>query len=199
MKPASGNIGGEIEIIVQDKHGKTIKHLKKPMDSFVRNFMNYIHFADPGYWTCFDRNGAGVTFQSVSSGDNYLHSVYILASEGEDEYGILVGSSDAAFDPTQYDLDSPITHGTGAGQLEYGAMSVVDAGDEYKTWQRAFDNSSGADVVVKEIGIAVKANRYEGGSVVAYYILLARDVITSTTVPNGGRLIVKYTFRINPT
>jgi len=198
MKPVSGNIGGEIEIIVQDKHGKTIKHLKKPMDSFVRNFMNYIHFADPGYWTCFDRNGTGVTFQSVSSGDNYLHSVYILASEGEDEYGILVGSSDVAFDPTQYDLDSPITHGTGAGQLEYGAMSVVDVGDEYKTWQRAFDNSSGADVVVKEIGIAVKANRYEGGSVVAYYILLARDVITSTTVPNGGRLIVKYTFRINP-
>jgi len=28
--------------------------------------------------------------------------------------------------------------------------------------------------------------------------MLARDVITTTTVPNGGRLIVKYTFKINP-
>lgn len=191
-------VSGEIELIVLDKNGKVIKQFSKPMDSFVKNFMYYIYFADPWYWVATDKNGNSVTFNPPSNGDDYFYNAYILAGEGEDNFGIIVGNSDASFNVAQYWLQSQIMHGTSSGQLEYGATSVAEYGDDYKTWQRAFDNSSGADVVVKEIGIAVKVNRYEGGSIVPYYILLARDVITSTTVPNGGRLIVKYKFKINP-
>jgi len=198
MKPVSGNIGGEIEIIVQDKHGKTIKHFKKPMDSFVNNMLKLMTLFDAGAWNVIDTSGNTVGFTLKKATDLYWYDASILAPSEEDNYGILVGSSDAAFDVSQYNLQSKIPNGTGTGQLQYGETSEVGEGSDYKTWQRAFDNLSGADVTVKEIGIAAKVVREESGILQTYYVLLARDVITSTTVPNGGRLIVKYTFKINP-
>jgi len=192
------NVSGEVEVIVLDKDGKEIHREKKPMDSFTQNVMNLLGMFDAGGWVAIDVNGNSVTFTFKNATDNYLYNAEVLAPSGEDKYGILVGSSDTAFDVTQYNLGSKISHGTGSGQLQYGDTSVVDYGADYKTWQRAFDNLSGADVVVKEIGMFAKVTREESGVPKAYYVMLARDVITTTTVPNGGRLIVKYTFKINP-
>jgi len=192
------NVSGEVEVIVLDKDGKEIHREKKPMDSFTQNVMNLLGMFDAGGWVAIDVDGNSVTFTFKNATDNYLYNAEVLAPSGEDKYGILVGSSDTAFDVTQYNLGSKISHGTGSGQLQYGDTSVVDYGADYKTWQRAFDNLSGADVVVKEIGMFAKVTREESGVPKAYYVMLARDVITTTTVPNGGRLIVKYTFKINP-
>lgn len=192
------NVSGEVEVIVLDKDGKEIHREKKPMDSFTQSVMNLLGMFDAGGWVAIDVNGNSVTFTFKNATDNYLYNAEVLAPSGEDKYGILVGSSDTAFDVTQYNLGSKISHGTGSGQLQYGDTSVVDYGADYKTWQRAFDNLSGADVVVKEIGMFAKVTREESGVPKAYYVMLARDVITTTTVPNGGRLIVKYTFKINP-
>jgi len=192
------NVSGEVEVIVLDKDGKEIHREKKPMDSFTQNVMNLLGMFDAGGWSAIDVNGNGISFTFKNATDNYLYNAEVLAPSGEDKYGILVGSSDTAFDVTQYNLGSKISHGTGSGQLQYGDTSVVDYGADYKTWQRAFDNLSGADVVVKEIGMFAKVTREESGVPKAYYVMLARDVITTTTVPNGGRLIVKYTFKINP-
>lgn len=192
------NVSGEVEVIVLDKDGKEIHREKKPMDSFTQNVMNLLGMFDAGGWVAIDVNGNSVTFTFKNATDNYLYNAEVLAPSGEDKYGILVGSSDTAFDVTQYNLGSKISHGTGSGQLQYGDTSVVDYGADYKTWQRAFDNLSGADVVVKEIGMFAKVTREESGVPKEYYVMLARDVITTTTVPNGGRLIVKYTFKINP-
>jgi len=192
------NVSGEVEVIVLDKDGKEIHREKKPMDSFTQSVMNLLGMFDAGGWVAIDVSGNSVTFTFKNATDNYLYNAEVLAPSGEDKYGILVGSSDTAFDVTQYNLGSKISHGTGSGQLQYGDTSVVDYGADYKTWQRAFDNLSGADVVVKEIGMFAKVTREESGVPKAYYVMLARDVITTTTVPNGGRLIVKYTFKINP-
>jgi len=192
------NVSGEIEVIVLDKDGKEIHRERKSMDSFVMNIMNLLAMFDGGGWLTKDVNGNSVTFAFKNATDNYLYNAEVLAGSGDDNYGILVGSSDTAFDVTQYNLGSKIAHGTGSGQLSYGETSVVDYGVDYKTWQRAFDNLSGADVVVKEIGMFAKVTREEAGVPTPYYVMLARDVITTTTVPNGGRLIVKYTFKINP-
>ena len=191
-------VGGEIEVIVLDKDGKEIHREKKPMDSFTRNIMNLIAMFDTNVWYANDVNGDSVYFAFKKANDNYLYDASVLAPAGEDKYGILVGSSDMAFEVTQYNLGSKISHGTGSGQLQYGETLVADYGNDYKTWQRAFDNLSGADIVVKEIGMFAKVVREEAGVPKDYYVMLARDVITTTTVPNGGRLIVKYTFKINP-
>jgi len=191
-------IGGEIEVIVEDRYGNVIKHIKKPMDSFVKNILNLICMFDTGGWVTTDRNGNTVNFYFKNAADNYLYNAEVLAPADDDNYGILVGSGTTAFSVNDYDLASPISNGTGSGQLSYGEMSVVASGDDYKQWQRSFDNNSGADITVNEIGMAAKVTREEAGSQVVYYVLLARDVISATTVPNGGRITVKYTFRINP-
>jgi hypothetical protein len=196
----SGNIGGEIEIIVIDKEtGKILTHIKKPMNSFVVNMKNLITLFEnnPGYgygWSATNTNGVGRVID-IQSG------VFLIAPGGDHNYGILVGSSDSPFDVSQYNLINKIPHGVGAGQLSYGAVTVAEDTPTYKTWQRPFDNLSGGDVVVKEIGIACKYVAYLTLSQLLSetgYVLLARDVIPTTVVPNNTSLVVKYTFKINP-
>ncbi|RLB79250.1 MAG: hypothetical protein DRH17_14080 [Deltaproteobacteria bacterium] len=198
MIRSGSGVNGEIEVIVLDKNGKEIHREKRPMDSFTRNIKNLLTMFDTGGWLVSDVNGSSVTFMFKNASDEYLYNAEVLAPSGNDDYGILVGSSDTAFDVYQHSLGAKISHGTGSGQLSYGETSVVDFGDDYKTWQRAFDNLSGSDIVVREIGMFAKVTREESGVPTPYYVMLARDVITTTTVPNGGRLIVKYTFKINP-
>jgi len=198
MIRSKGDVSGEIEVIVLDRNGKEIHKEKRPMDSFTRNALKLLTVFDAGAWNAIDVDGNTVGFTLKKANDLYWYDASVLAPSGDDNYGILVGSSDADFDVTQHNLGSKIAHGTGSGQLSYGETSEVGEGNDYKTWQRAFDNFSGADITVKEIGMFAKAVREESGVPQTYYIMLARDVITTTTVPNGGRLIVKYTFKINP-
>ena len=198
MVGVRGNVSGEIEVIVLDKDGREIHREKKPMDSFTYNVMTLLAIFDSDGWAVNDINGNAVMLEFKKGVDDYLYDASVLAPAGEDKYGILVGSSDKAFDVLDLNLGAKIPHGTGSGQLSYGETSEVAYGADYKTWQRAFDNLSGADIVVKEIGMFAKVVREEAGVPKDYYIMLARDVITTTTVPNGGRLIVKYTFKINP-
>lgn len=193
-----GGAGGEVEIIVEDRDGRVIKHIRKQMDSFVSNIKDLIAMFDTGGWSVRDKNGNAVVFAFKYATDNYLYNAEVLAPEGDDNYGIIVGESSTDFNVTDYWLYAQISHGTGAGQLEYGETVVLDYGDDYKTWQRNFDNSYGGDINVHEIGIAAKVTREEGGTQVEYFVLLARDVIPATTVPEGGRLTVRYTFKINP-
>ena len=197
IKSGSG-VNGEIEVIVLDKNGKEIRRVKRPMDSFTYNVMTLLAMFDSDGWAVNDVSNNAVTFEFKKGTNNYLYNAEVLAPSGNDDYGILVGSSDTAFDVLDTNLGAKIPHGTGSGQLSYGATSEVSYGADYKTWQRAFDNLSGADIVVKEIGMFAKVTREESGVPQTYYVMLARDVITTTTVPNGGRLIVKYTFKINP-
>jgi len=183
-------IGGDIELIVEDKDGRVVKHIKKPMDSFVKNVNWLLNIYDKNAWAVTDVTGANVNVDPITAS--------VLAPAGEDNYGILVGTGSTAFSITQYSLVSKISHGTGSGQLSYGEQSVIDYGNDFEQWQRSFDNNSGADITVYEIGMACRTTKLANGTSETHYILLARDVITPVTVPNGGRLTVKYKFKINP-
>jgi len=189
-----GGIGGEIEIIVYDKDKNILQHIKKPMDSFTQNMKRWMCdvLNSEGYtsWNVVDTGGSNRNI-SVSS-SNFIASMN--APTGDDNYGILVGSSDIAFDVAQYNLGSKIPNGNGTGQIGYQGVTVYQDMPNQKTWQRAFVNTSGGDITVREIGFAVKA-----GITTLYSILLARDVLsTPVTVPNYGTLVIRYTFKINP-
>ena len=178
-----GGIGGEVELIVYDKDKNVLQHIKKPMDSFTQNMKRWIcdslNSEGSVGWSVVDTGGAS---RSLSG-----FTVYLNAPTGDDNYGIQVGSSDIAFDPAQYSLGSKIPN----TQIGYQGMTVYQDLNTQRTWQRAFVNTSGGDITVKEIGIAVKAS--------GVYILVARDVLsTPVTVPNYGTLVVRYTFKINP-
>ena len=184
------NVGGEIELIVEDKDGRVVEHVRKPMDSFVKNVNFLLNIYDKNAWIVTDMSGAEAHVDPMTAS--------VLAPAGEDNYGILVGTGSTPFDVTQYSLTSKISHGAGSGQLSYGEQSTVMGTETYEQWQRSFDNNSGADITVYEIGMACKTTKLADGTSETHYILLARDVITPVTVPNGGRLTVKYKFQINP-
>ena len=189
-----GGIGGEIEIIVYDKDKNILQHIKKPMDSFTQNMKRWMCdvLNSEGYtsWNVVDTGGSNRNI-SVSSSS---FTASMNAPTGDDSYGILVGSSDIAFDVAQYNLGSKIPNGNGTGQIGYQGVTVYQDMPNQKTWQRAFVNTSGGDITVREIGFAVKA-----GITTLYFILLARDVLsTPVTVPNYGTLVIRYTFKINP-
>jgi hypothetical protein len=190
-----GGIGGEIEIIVYDKDKNIIQHIKKPMDSFVQNMKRWmcevLNCEGYAVWNFVDTGGTNRTFGLNNA--NLITSMN--APTNDDSYGILVGSSDVAFDVAQYNLGSKIPNGYGTGQIGYQGVTIYQDQPNLKTWQRAFVNTSGGDITVREIGFAVKV----GYGSPTYPVLLARDVLsTPVTVPNYGTLVVRYTFKINP-
>ena len=156
----------------------------------MKNVAFLLNIYDKNAWIVNDMSGAEAHVDPMTAS--------VLAPAGEDNYGILVGTDSTPFDVMQYSLGAKISHGTGSGQLSYGEQSTIVGTAEYEQWQRSFDNNSGADITVREIGMACRTTKLFDGTSETHYILLARDVITPTTVPNGGRLTVRYTFRINP-
>ena len=124
--------------------------------------------------------------------------MHLMADAGVDTYGLLVGSGDAEVTVDDVDLDEPISHGTGAGQLVYNATSEEDvetSGLESSVrYTRTFTNNSGAMVTVKEIGIAFEHKPYGAE---AWHALVCRDVLPSpTSIPDGATFTLRYTFKV---
>ncbi len=112
---------------------------------------------------------------------------------GNTSYGPVVGSGTGAFDFDNYALGTLIAHGTGAGQLQYGLTTFnapqTSGNDRYFEIIRTFQNQSGGDITVNEIGLY-------GNSGGVYYCL-AREVLgSSITVPNGQTLTVTYKIKV---
>ncbi len=121
------------------------------------------------------------------------------APDNNANYGIVVGTGTTAPTNTDYALAAQIAHGTGAGQLDYGANSFVVpsivSGNIDMTLSRSFYNGSGSSIIVKEIGIYCRSNVGTGAGT-ARYFCLARDVL-STPEPVGDTktLTIQYTIR----
>jgi hypothetical protein len=86
-------------------------------------------------------------------------------------------------------LGALIAHGTGAGQLTYQASGFNSKAYALKVWtatsKRIFNNNSGGDITVKEIGL-YSAYYY-------VYYLTERSVLSpAVTVPNGAQLTATY-------
>jgi len=181
------------EIEVYDKDGNLIKRERKKGDSILRNWIGLFENILSGTaWTPNDTSGNPCSITNVA-----VTNCHGQAPAGNDSYGILVGTGTASVDIGDDSLENKIPHGTGSGQLSYGDTSAYTDGSglqQDRGLQRSFDNNSGADITINEIGMVLKIN--DGSS--DYYILVARDVISATTVPNGGRVTIKYWFRWNP-
>jgi hypothetical protein len=189
-----------IEFEVRDKNGKLIEKGKFPAKSWVGNIIGLLSAilstwgaSSSAYYvpTRTDLIDTSGTARSMALGA--ISSNCPLggcASAGETGAGIVVGSSDTPVSIGQYALISQIGHGTGSGQLQYGA-TTVETISKNSTWLfrviRAFSNSSGSTVTVREIGLYAKL-----GSA-GQTCMLARDVPASPiNVPAGSTLTVRY-------
>ena len=205
------------ELIVE-KDGKEV--YRGESKSFVQNFakaMMVIH-SSPGN-TSLDTGGA-ITSVLVTCPDNVNRSIYgewysgstygggvhiaMSASNDDDSFGIWVGTGTASVSPTDYNLASKISHGTGVGQLDYEPHTVTSSYSDtysYVEISRVFVNKSGSDIIVREVGLVAR-NYWKDTTAVRNDVkfLIARDVLpTPVTVRHLGSLTVRYRISLSTT
>lgn len=177
--------------------GKIIKRTHKRISrSFVQQFLQLLNVHMEHAYAAGTR-GPSVTDTSNTSrsfniGGNDADLFWAVdAVEDDGTYGIVVGSDNTAESNTQYALGTKISDGTGAGELDYGAHTWIDAqvvgANVDLQVQRTFINNSGGNVTVEECGIYVKS---EG-----WFFMIIRDITGTVTVEDGQTLTVDYTLR----
>jgi len=200
-------LGLEYEVEVRDKNGKLISRHHSKSHSWLKQFIQmmmaewqYAHQGGtPTAVSITDETGTGRNMPPTYSTLYQNGAWAINAPANSSEYGVKVGGGDAPNTLSTYVLASPISHGTGSGQLVYGTHtieSVINPSGNDLTFRvtRVFTNNSGASVTVKEIGIATK--RYDQGGT-ARTFLFVRDVLSSpSSVPDGATLTIRYTVKI---
>ena len=204
------------EVEVRDQTGRVIQRFRQRSHSWVRNAYNmmfcYLAGKDldqgsfgAGYLSLKDTGG------SVQYGSSPVCLGRAVSTDttswgyrgpaGYDSYGILVGSGINPDNFEDYALQSKIANGTGAGHLTHvesevhaviWTPSTLTMKNELA---RYFNNNSGGDVNVNEVGLVLRG--YRPGSSVPYNYMSARDKLASTvTVPNTGQLKVTYTVQL---
>ena len=187
-----GEMGAVLELIVKDKDGKVTEKRVMKSESFVRQFMELLFITSTSNW---QQNR-----YPIRDTGNVVRNVYKYAPNhlrcdigaGVVTNGVVVGTGTVAPTIDDYALGAIIAHGTGAGQLQYSAMTfgapASDATTSQFTLTRDFANGSGGAITVNEIGLFVLS--YDDAE---RYFMTIRDVISGgISVPNGQTLTVNY-------
>jgi hypothetical protein len=161
----------------------------KEHDGFCRAAGSHIR----GWWHAV--TGISVPDITNTSRDPGGSVFRVNGPSGNANYGPVVGTGTGAYDWDNYKLDTQIAHGAGAGQLQYGATTFnapqTVGNERYYEIIRTFQNQSGGDITVNEIGL------YATQSTATYYWCIARDVLgIGVTVPNGQTLTVTYKIKV---
>ena len=161
-----------------------------------------------GHMSAKDISGNITYFANYSVGaDSYLiGSNGFMAVTGISSRGIVVGTSDTAFNINDHALGALVSTGNSAGNLLYSAMlyvqnTVYNSGT--KTWScslaRVFNNNSGGSITVKEVGLIWFGGIFSpAASGSGHTYLCERSVLSpSVVVADGAQLTVTYTFSSN--
>jgi hypothetical protein len=217
---------GYIEILVKDRDGRIVQYGRHEMRSLLNNFLKVLEGFLGAVGGASLGTGGVVKSATVTAPDGTSKTIYIewyaasssyyygggtamgaMAPDNDDSYGIIVGDGLSPVALDQYVLTRKIFHGTGSGQLDYGAMSVEDIGLDISVSPpiyrlrliRSFTNFSGAAININEVGILARNYWYDGTYGVRNDVkyLIARDVLPMTyTVPNGGVATVAVTLEV---
>jgi hypothetical protein len=178
---------GGIDFIIK------IKGKKYYMESPVQNFMAMLKaamtYASPYTGQCEYADSTKCknisnTARSACSWFSYYQWYNWMSGSqpaaGTSTYGIQIGSNDTAVVITDYHLNTQIAHGSGAGQMLYGAQTITTGGttpNKYAKILRTFTNNTANPIDVKECGLVV--NPYCQG-IGNDPIMITRDVISPT-------------------
>jgi len=115
-------------------------------------------------------------------------------SGAPDTWGIVVGSDDSPYTPTQYKLFSPYPCGRGVGYLNYLDTEVIQPyfDGTYIIWglHRIAINDSDSPQWIREVGIIAYATD------TGRFVLISRDVISPPIqVPSRGIIDITILFR----
>ncbi|MBA7664354.1 hypothetical protein ES703_72412 [subsurface metagenome] len=176
-------------VVVRDRHGKIISRERRKSKSFLKQW-NQLVYVQMSQATISITDTGG---NSRSIGPD-LSSFNMDAAIGVITHGIRVGTENTAVAIDDDALETPLTEGAGAGQMNHWACTVgdptVSAPNCSFLVSRVIVNSSGSEITVKEAGIYMKM---KGG----YYSCAVRDVFgTPQAVPNGGAITVNWTLQV---
>jgi hypothetical protein len=211
MAKTKGILEAFIEAEVRDKNGKLIEKRRFRSRSFVANLLRLlrqlmIRYSTAGTSGSFyhggtssepiDHTGSAKPIWLYTANANTVHN-WLLAGaiDGEDSFGIRVGRGTSTPTPTDYNLEIPITHGTGVNQLSYGTVTIDTLNISGNTVTlriiRTLTNNSGSAITVSEIGISVRIKTSYTDTWA--YILIARDLVSPpVSVPVGSTLTIRY-------
>ena len=199
--------------IVRDSTGKVIKVHRQRSHSPTANFIGLLlpltWFSSTGSSytitningsTCSYKPGTGNNPQDIFYPNNGTNNPTYLAM-------IQVGSGQQSNPSSATKLAAPIPNGSGSGQLIYGSISIPDTvsvsgSSAYFYISQAYSNQSGATINITEVGIVLQltlTNPFASSTSNCGNVLIWYDVLSSTiSVPNGGTLVIYYTFTVNP-
>jgi hypothetical protein len=211
MAEGKGVLEAYVELEVRDNNGKLTEKRKFRSGSFVANLLRLLRQMMIRYTTgtanpattyvitatepIDHTNTARGIIVYAKTATSVRNSLLAGAIEGETDFGIRVGRGTATPTPTDYNLETPIAHGSSANQLLYGAVTIDTLSIVGNTVTlgiiRTFTNNSGASIAVSELGLSVRIIRDAVDSLAD--ILVARDLIAPpVSVPYGSTLTLRY-------
>jgi hypothetical protein len=174
------------EVIVKDKDGRLLAHLKQPARSWLKQWSQLIYGGMSGVaQSVLDTNGVSRT-QSTT-----YDLLGIAGPAGNASLGVVAGTGTNPVTINDYRLQSQIVHGVGVGQFNHQATEIiypplVSGSECYFQVKRIFINGSGGMVSVNEIGVY-------GAITSSYPACIIRDVLVGTVnIPDGGSMTVIY-------
>ena len=182
-----------IRAVVRDPDGKIINDTgRKPARSFLIQFLEFVRGLGVGTGTINATATDGTEDVIWKAGVRSDIFYQIGAGINDSDFGIVIGTGDTAVTNTDHKLETQLTEGAGAGNITHGEMiigtaAVVGTNVDMEI-KRAFTNSTGSTITVKEAGLYAFTS--------PYYHCTIRDVLSpAVEVPDKCSLTVIYTVR----
>jgi hypothetical protein len=200
-----------LTIIVRDKDGKVIKRYKQKSHSPTANFIGIMmpatYYATTGNsWTYTTTSNSTFSY-GISMTGAYFSIIYPNTGTQHNDYiiNILVGSGSQSNPYNAYNLNAPISNGTGTGQLLYGTPNIpysiaINGSQAYFIVSQQLINESAETVNISEVGILINFYANGVGGSVSYsgQVLTWYDVLSSPiSVGSSQSVVIYYTFSVN--
>ena len=200
-----------LTIIVRDKEGKIVKRYKQKSHSPTSNFMGIMlpatyYATTSNSWTYTTISNSTFSYNPLTIGTTF-GIIYPNTGMQNNDYliNILVGSGSQSNPYDAYNLNAPISNGSGIGQLLYSTPNTptnitINGNQAYFIISQSYTNQSGGTINITEVGILI--NFYSNGVGGAVYytgkLLTWYDILSSPiSVGNGQSIVIYYTFSVN--
>ena len=183
------NVELRLKVEVTNKDGKVRKIIDRCSKSFTIAFLQAITIQ-------MKQSTMNIIDVANASNLNYADDEQLKANgaSSDDTIGIILGTGTTAPTNANYNIETIIDHGTGAGELSYGEQAFTDAVEVGANVDllltRSFTNGSGGIISPTEAGVIVNTSLNH-----AYRALIVRDTFSAVAVGNGEIVTVSYTFR----
>ena len=175
-------------IVTRDRQGKVVSRERRKSHSFLKQWNQLVYVQVTfGVLIITDTGGLG---RSV---DRDFNLFKMAAAAGVTTYGIRVGTGNTPVDISNFALETPITHGAGAGQMDHlictVPRSVVAAPSCSFVVSRSIVNNSPGIITVREAAIYVMGD--------VFFLCVTRDVFgVPQAVPIGGAITIDWTIGV---